>query len=125
MAGTVVVTTISPKLVPAGVFTGLVVPLKVMVVVPLTLEKFTTLVPLMLNTPVVLNVTGVAFAATAVNAKNPTQNKGKKTFLTRVFICFSFAVRSIKDQLPINRSALPLSLVRKYVSNHLSPGHSY
>jgi hypothetical protein len=86
-----------------------------MVVVPLTLEKFTTLVPLMLNTPVVLNVTGSAFAATAVNAKNPTQNKGNKIFLTRVFICFSFVVRSIKDQLPINRSALPLSLVRKYV----------
>src|SRR5262249_14977589 len=102
-----------------------VVPLKVMVVVPLTLEKFTTLVPLMLNTPVVLNVTGSAFAATAVNARKPTQNNGSKTFLTRVFICFSFVVRSIKDQLRINRSALPLSLVRKYGSNHLSPGHSY
>src|SRR6185295_5767809 len=95
-AGTVVVTTISPKLVPAGVFTGLVVPLKVIVVVPLTLEKFTTLVPLTLNTPVVLKVTGSAFAATAVNARKPTQNNGSKTVLTRVFIYFSFAVRSIK-----------------------------
>ena len=34
LAGTVVVTTMSPKLVPAGVLTGFVVPLKVMVVVP-------------------------------------------------------------------------------------------
>ena len=115
LAGTVVVTTISPNWAPAGVFTESVVPLKVMVVVPLTLVKFTTLVPLILKTPVVLNVTGSAFAATAVNAKKPTQNKGKKTFLTRVFICFSFVVRSIEDQLPINRSALPLSLVRKYI----------
>jgi hypothetical protein len=45
LAGTVVVTTMSPKLVPAGVLTEFVVPLKVIVVVPLTLEKFTTLVP--------------------------------------------------------------------------------
>ena len=60
LAGTVVVTTRSPKLVPAGVFTGSVVPLKVMVVVPLTLAKLTTFVPLMLKTPVVLNVTGSA-----------------------------------------------------------------
>src|ERR1044072_9811414 len=115
LAGTVVVTTISPNCAPAGVFTESVVGLEVIVVVPLIFVKFTTFVPLMLNTPVVLNVTGSAFAATAVNAKNPTQNKGNKIFLTRVFICFSFVVRSIKDQLPINRSALPLSLVRKYV----------
>src|ERR1044072_6504900 len=54
LAGTVVVTTISPKLVPAGVLTGFVVPLNVIVVVPLTLEKLTTFVPLMLKTPVVL-----------------------------------------------------------------------
>ena len=96
LAGTVVVTTISPNCAPAGVFTESVVPLKVMVVVPLTLVKFTTLVPLILKTPVVLNVTGSAFAATAVNAKKPTQNKGNKTFLTRVFICFSFVVRALK-----------------------------
>ena len=62
LAGTVVVTTISPKLVPAGVFTGLVVPLKVIVVVPLMFVKFTTLVPLILKTPVVEKVTGSAFA---------------------------------------------------------------
>jgi len=59
-AGTVVVTTMSPKLVPAGVLTGLVVPLNVRVVVPLIFVKFTTLVPLTLNTPVVENVTGSA-----------------------------------------------------------------
>src|SRR6185503_16787973 len=64
-AGTVVVTTRSPKLVPAGVFTGLVVPLKVMVVVPCMLVKLTTLVPLMLKTPVVLKVTGSALASAA------------------------------------------------------------
>jgi len=60
LAGTVVVTTRSPKLAPAGVLTGLVVPLKVIVVVPLTLEKLTTLVLLILKTPVVLKVTGSA-----------------------------------------------------------------
>ena len=63
LAGTVVVTTMSPKLVPAGVFTESVVPLKVMVVVPLMFVKFTTLVPLTLNTPVVLNVTGSALTS--------------------------------------------------------------
>jgi hypothetical protein len=60
LAGTVVVTTMSPKLVPAGVFTASVVPLKVIVVVPLMFVKFTTFVPLTLKTPVVLNVTGSA-----------------------------------------------------------------
>src|ERR1043166_8684541 len=107
LAGTVVVTTRSPNWAPAGVFTESVVPLKVIVVVPFAFVKFTTLVPLTLKTPVVLNVTGSAFVATAVNAKKPTQNNGNKTFLTRVFICFSFVVRSNKSQLPINRSALP------------------
>ena len=63
LAGTVVVTTMSPKLAPAGVFTESVVPLKVIVVVPLTFVKFTTLVPLTLKTPVVLNVTGSAFTS--------------------------------------------------------------
>jgi len=63
LAGTVVVTTMSPKLVPAGVFTESVVPLKVIVVVPLMFVKFTTLVPLTLKTPVVLNVTGSAFTS--------------------------------------------------------------
>src|SRR6185436_18482190 len=65
LAGTVVVTTRSPKLVPAGVFTGFVVPLKVIVVVPWTLVKLTTFVPLMLKTPVVLKVTGSALASPA------------------------------------------------------------
>ena len=64
-AGTVVVTTRSPKLVPAGVFTGFVVPLKVIVVVPCMLVKLTTFVPLMLKTPVVLKVTGSALASAA------------------------------------------------------------
>ncbi len=67
-AGTVVVTTISPKLVPAGVFTGLVVPLNVIVVVPLIFAKLTTLVPLMLKTPVVLKVTGSALASAVPRA---------------------------------------------------------
>ena len=67
-AGTVVVTTISPKLVPAGVFTGFVVPLNVIVVVPLTFVKLTTLVPLTLKTPVVLKVTGSAFASAVPRA---------------------------------------------------------
>src|SRR4026209_1826869 len=62
LAGTVVVTTRSPKLAPAGVLTGFVVPLKVMVVVPLTLLKATTLVPVRLKTPVVEKVTGSALA---------------------------------------------------------------
>jgi hypothetical protein len=53
----------SPKLVPAGVFTASVVPLKVIVVVPLMFVKFTVLVPLTLKTPVVLNVTGSAFTS--------------------------------------------------------------
>ena len=69
LAGIVVVTTISPKLVPAGVLTGLVVPLNVIVVVPLILVKLTTLVPLTLKTPVVLNVTGSAFAVLAATDK--------------------------------------------------------
>src|ERR1043165_1790152 len=81
LAGTVVVTTISPKLVPAGVFTGLVVPLKVIVVVPLILVKLTTFVPLILKTPVVLNVTGSAWATAAVNAKITAPNSGIKTLL--------------------------------------------
>src|ERR1044071_3692257 len=64
----------SPKLVPAGVFTGLVVPLNVIVVVPLTLLKFTTLVPLILNTPVVEKVTGSAFACDIPSSPIPTNN---------------------------------------------------
>ena len=81
LAGTVVVTTRSPKLVPAGVLTGLVVPLKVMVVVPLILVKFTTLVPLILKTPVVENVTGSALAADAANTITPATASIIKRFL--------------------------------------------
>ena len=80
-AGTVVVTTMSPKLVPAGVLTGLVVPLKVMVVVPLTLEKFTTFGPLILKTPVVLKVTGSALAAVAAKAITPAISSGIRSLL--------------------------------------------
>ena len=72
LAGTVVVITISPKLVPAGVLTGFVVPLNVIVVVPLMLVKLTTFVPLTLNTPVVENVTGSALATPWLNAKTAT-----------------------------------------------------
>ena len=86
LAGTVVVTTMSPKLVPAGVFTGLVVPLKVIVVVPLMFVKFTTLVPLMLKTPVVLNVTGSACAAVAATSITPRKSSGVISFLIGRFI---------------------------------------
>ena len=91
-----------PKLDPVGVF-KLVDPRPVNVIIsalPTPPRNVTELVPLpeqppQVKTPEVLNVTGSAFAATAVNAKKPTQNKGSKIFLTRVFICFSFVVRSI------------------------------
>ena len=81
LAGTVVVTTRSPKLVPAGVFTGLVVPLKVIVVVPWIFVKFTTFVPLTLKTPVVLNVTGSACAAVAATSITPMKSNGVIRFL--------------------------------------------
>jgi hypothetical protein len=60
----------SPKLVPAGVFTELVVALNVNVVVPLMFAKTATFVPLMLNTlPVtVLKVTGSALASAVPRA---------------------------------------------------------
>ena len=83
LAGTVVVTTISPKLVPAGVFTGLVVPLKVIVVVPLTLVKLTTFVPLMLKTPVVLKVTGSAFASAVARPTNTVNRTPIRVVLNR------------------------------------------
>ena len=66
--GTVLETTMSPKLVPAGVFTELVVPLNVNVVVPLTFAKTATFVPLKLKTPVVLKVTGSALASAVPRA---------------------------------------------------------
>ena len=66
--GTVLETTMSPKLVPAGVFTELVVALKVSVVDPLMFVKTATFVPLTLNTPVVLKVTGSAFASAVPRA---------------------------------------------------------
>src|ERR1044072_4463431 len=94
LAGTVVVTTISPKLVPAGVFTGSVVPLKVIVVVPLTLVKFTTFVPLTLKTPVVLNVTGSAWATAAVNARTTAPNNGIKAFRKLISIYLSSSSES-------------------------------
>src|ERR1044072_1252202 len=106
LAGTVVVTTISPKLVPAGVFTGFVVPLNVIVVVPLMLVKLTTFVPLMLKTPVVLNVTGSAWAATAENARNAAHNSGIKTFRTLMSIRCPCPPRGAGYQLQINKSAL-------------------
>src|SRR4030095_11987106 len=77
----------SPKLVPAGVLTGLVVPLKVIVVVPLTPAKFTTLVPLILKTPVVVKVTGSALVDVAIDAMNPASRKGMSSFLNRISIC--------------------------------------
>jgi hypothetical protein len=83
-AGTVVVTTMSPKLAPAGVLTGFVVPLKVMVVVPLTEVKLTTLVPLMLKTPVVENVTGSAFATLSAIAKIPNAITPRASGLKKV-----------------------------------------
>jgi hypothetical protein len=46
----------------------LVVPLKVIVVVPLMFVKFTTFVPLILKTPVVENVTGSALTSAASKA---------------------------------------------------------
>ena len=58
LAGTVVVTTMSPNEAPPGVLMGSVVPLNVIVVVPLIFVKLTTFVPLILKTPVVLKVTG-------------------------------------------------------------------
>ena len=92
LAGTVVDTTMSPKLAPAGVLTGLVVPLNVIVVVPLILLKLTTFVPDILKTPVVENVTGSALAvpsliekiatATTLNAKSFNRRR-------RLFIFFS------------------------------------
>jgi hypothetical protein len=48
--------------------------LKVIVVVPLTFVKFTTLVPLTLKTPVVLNVTGSAFTSEAPAAAMSTSS---------------------------------------------------
>jgi|SRR6185369_15870267 len=92
-----------PKLEPVGVF-KLVEPRPVNVIIsalPMPPKNVTELEPLpeqppQVNTPEVENVTGSAFAATAVNAKNPTQNKGKKTFLTRVFICFPLSQGALK-----------------------------
>ena len=82
-AGTVVVTTRSPKLVPAGVFTGLVVPLNVIVVVPCMLVKLTTFVPLMLKTPVVLKVTGSAFASAVARPTNTVNRTPIRVVLNR------------------------------------------
>src|ERR1043165_6751794 len=108
-AGTVVVTTMSPKLVPAGVFTGLVVPLKVIVVVPLTLPKLTTLVPLTLKTPVVLKVTGSAFAS-AVARPTITVNR------TPIRVVF---IRPLIGLFPL------LDIIRKiYERTHSRPAGS-
>jgi hypothetical protein len=89
----------SPKLVPAGVFTESVVPLKVIVVVPLMFVKFTTFVPLTLKTPVVLNVTGSACATAAVNAKTTAPNSGIKTLLKLMSISFVLVVWESETQL--------------------------
>jgi hypothetical protein len=72
--GTVLETTMSPKLAPAGVFTEFVVPLKVKVVLPLIFVKTATFVPLILKTPVVLKVTGSALAS-AVPSATITANR--------------------------------------------------
>src|SRR5689334_15087632 len=96
----------SPKLVPAGVFTGLVVPLNVIVVVPLMFVKFTTLVPLILNTPVVEKVTGSAFACDIPSSPIPTSSAPitvafKKPFILappHVFCIYSSACISTAHQ---------------------------
>jgi hypothetical protein len=60
--GTVEVTLIEPNEAPAGVLTASTAPVKVKIVVPLMFENVAMLVPLTLNVPVVVNVTGSAFA---------------------------------------------------------------
>src|SRR5262245_5905749 len=89
LAGTVVVTTMSPKLVPAGVFTGFVVPLNVIVVVPLIFGKLTTLVPRTLKTPVVLKVTGSALAVTAAIDSMAVATASIKEVFKRVLMVVS------------------------------------
>lgn len=81
-AGTVVVTTTSPNCAPAGVFTGLVVPLKVKVVVPFMFVKLTTFMPEILKTPVVLKVTGSARKAPWPSATTVRATRQNNRFLT-------------------------------------------
>jgi hypothetical protein len=121
-----------PKLDPVGVL-KLVDPRPVKVIIsalPMPPKNVTEFVPLpaqppQVNTPEVENVTGSAFAATAVNARKQTQNNGSKTFLTRVFIYFSFVARSFESSAPNQQVSTPTFAAAKVrFSNHLSPGHS-
>jgi hypothetical protein len=74
---------ISPKLAPPGVNRELRVPLKVNVVRP---PNVAVAVPLALNTPVVENVTGSAFANCAAPANTTARRTVISELLRRVFI---------------------------------------